>query len=156
MYEVIVSDDITILQGCGLGGTSLINASVGLDADPRVFEDKRWPQAIRDDMTHLLDVDRKHVHEMLQPNVYPDFYPKPKKLEAMEKAAKGLGIPDVEDIGEIFKKTPLYVFICLIYIKCSREISILDSMVSCVLKQKIMCQDVNCLEPQRDSIHMEI
>ena len=112
LFEVIVSEDITILKGCGLGGTSLINASVGLNADPRVFEDKRWPQSIRDDMKNLLDVDCKHVHEMLRPNVYPDHYPKPKKLEAMEKVARGLEIPDVEDIGEIFKKIPLYAFFC--------------------------------------------
>lgn len=110
LFEAVVCKDITVIQGCGLGGTSLINANVALDADPRVFQDQRWPEEIRNDMDKLLDVDRKHVHEMLRPNVYPDHYPKPKKLEAMEKAAKGLGIPDIEDIGQIFKKTPLYVF----------------------------------------------
>ena len=122
LFEVIVSEDITILKGCGLGGTSLINASVGLNADPRVFEDKRWPQSIRDDMKNLLDVDCKHVHEMLRPNVYPDHYPKLKKLEAMEKAARGLEIPDVEDIGEIFKRTPLYVVFCYLYLYYSKWI----------------------------------
>ena len=110
LYEAVVSDDITVIQGCGLGGTSLINANVGLDADPRVFDDKRWPQEIRDDMENILNIDRKHVHQMLRPTVYPEHYPKPKKLEAMEKAAKGLGVADIEDIGEIFKKTPLYVY----------------------------------------------
>ena len=108
LYEVIVSDDITVVKGCGLGGTSLINASVGLDADPRVFQDKRWPQDLRNDMKSFLDVDRRHVNEMLLPNVYPDHYPMPKKLKAMEKAARGLNIPDIEDIGDIFKKAPLY------------------------------------------------
>ena len=59
LYEAVVSKDITVVQGCGLGGGSLINAAVGLDADPKVFEDTRWPQEIRDDLevgcfsTHL-------------------------------------------------------------------------------------------------------
>ena len=107
MYEVIVSDDITVVKGCGLGGTSLINASVGLNPDPRVFQDKRWPQIIRDDMKSLLEYDCKHVHEMLRPAVYPDHYPKLKKLEAMDKIAKGIDLPDIEDFGKIFKKTPM-------------------------------------------------
>ena len=99
-----------MLQGCGLGGTSLINANVGLDANERVFENSRWPQEIRDDMNDLMTVDRKHVHEMLRPTEYPDDYPRLKKIEAMERAAEGLDLVDVEEIGKIFKKAPMYVF----------------------------------------------
>ena len=106
---MVVSNDITVVQGCGLGGTSLINANVALDADPRVFEDERWPLEIKNDMKGLMEVDRKHVHEMLLPTEYPDSLPRLKKFEAMEKAAKGLGLVDIEDIGKIFRKTPLYV-----------------------------------------------
>ena len=106
LYEAVIGKDITVFQGCGLGGTSLINANVGLDANERVFDNSRWPQEIRDDMRNLMEVDRKHVHEMLRPTEYPDNYPKLKKLAAMEKAAKGL--VDIEDVGTIFKKTPLY------------------------------------------------
>ena len=39
LYEFYVTDDLSVVQGCGLGGGSLINANVGLDADPRVYED---------------------------------------------------------------------------------------------------------------------
>ena len=108
LYEAVVSNDITVIQGCGLGGTSLINANVALDTDERVFEDDRWPQEIQEDMSHMINVDRKHVHEMMRPREYPEDFPKLKKIEAMKKAAKGLGLVDVEDIGKIFRKTPLY------------------------------------------------
>ena len=38
-----VGRDMHVLVGCGLGGTSLINANVSLPPDPRVWEDPRWP-----------------------------------------------------------------------------------------------------------------
>ena len=99
-----------MLQGCGLGGTSLINANVALDANERVFDNSIWPQEIRNDMTNLMTVDRKHAHEMLRPREYPDDYPKLKKMEAIERAAKCLKVGDIEDVGNIFKKLPLYVY----------------------------------------------
>ena len=40
LYDVIASPDVTVLQGCGLGGTSLINANVALECEPKIFEDK--------------------------------------------------------------------------------------------------------------------
>ncbi|KAJ7355015.1 hypothetical protein OS493_028682 [Desmophyllum pertusum] len=39
LYEFIVTDDLTVVQGCGLGGGSLINANAALDAEPEVFQD---------------------------------------------------------------------------------------------------------------------
>ena len=35
-----------VLSGCGLGGTSLVNASVSLAPYILVFEDPRWPTAL--------------------------------------------------------------------------------------------------------------
>lgn len=37
---MVVGNEVAVLQGCGLGGGSLINANVGLDCDPRVLEDE--------------------------------------------------------------------------------------------------------------------
>ena len=85
----------------------MINANVALDANERVFEQSTWPEEIRNDMTNMMTVDRKQVHEMLRPTEYPDHYPKLKKMEAMERAAKGLKLGDIEDVGNIFKKTPV-------------------------------------------------
>jgi cholesterol oxidase len=36
-----MNDDLSVFQGCGLGGTSLVNAKVSLRADERVFNDAR-------------------------------------------------------------------------------------------------------------------
>ena len=40
LFDVTISPDVLVLKGCGLGGTSLINANVALDCDPRIFKDK--------------------------------------------------------------------------------------------------------------------
>ena len=50
LYDFHVNEDINVFVGCGLGGTSLVNANVALRAEPRVFEDSGWPQALRDDL----------------------------------------------------------------------------------------------------------
>ena len=105
LYEAVVSKDITVIQGCGLGGTSLINCNVALDTDERVFETSNWPPEIKEDMSSILNVDRKHFHEMMQFREYPDSYPNLKKIYAMEQCAKAFA--DIEDAGKIFKKLPL-------------------------------------------------
>src|ERR1700733_15173544 len=47
LYEFHISENITVFKGCGLGGTSLVNANVAIEPEPRVFDDPRWPAAIR-------------------------------------------------------------------------------------------------------------
>ena len=49
LFDLRVNDDINVLLGCGLGGTSLINAGVSLRVLPRVFKDERWPAEIRNE-----------------------------------------------------------------------------------------------------------
>ena len=107
LYEFVVSNDISVLQGCGLGGGSLINANVALDADPKVFESPVWPKELREDLKNLNDVDRKHFYDMIQPRPYPDSYPSLPKTEAMRRAAEGLGLVDVEDLGKVHRKLDL-------------------------------------------------
>ncbi len=46
LFDFRMNDDVNALVGCGLGGTSLINANVALEADAEVF-DSRWPKALR-------------------------------------------------------------------------------------------------------------
>ena len=105
LYDVIINDDITVVKGCGLGGTSLINANVYLNADPRVFEKPVWPDEIREDMETMMSYDRKHFEQMMRPTVYPDKFPQPKKLDAMRLAAEGL--LDIEDSYKVARKVPL-------------------------------------------------
>ncbi|XP_072033112.1 cholesterol oxidase-like isoform X1 [Amphiura filiformis] len=109
LFDLIVSPDVTVLQGCGLGGTSLINANVALECEPKIFEDEVWPKEFRDDITNLNTVDKSHVEQMLQPVTYPENHPDLPKQQAMRKVATHLA--DIEDLNvdRILKKTPLYV-----------------------------------------------
>src|SRR3954466_4301297 len=47
-FDLRINPEMNVLIGCGLGGTSLINANVSLKADPRVFGDPIWPRALAD------------------------------------------------------------------------------------------------------------
>ncbi|NMG06504.1 alpha/beta fold hydrolase [Brasilonema sp. UFV-L1] len=90
LYDFHVNKDINVFVGCGLGGTSLVNANVSLQAEPRVFADPHWPQGLRDDVDTLLAQGYRRAEEMLKPTPYPqDFSPLP-KLQALEKSAKYL------------------------------------------------------------------
>lgn len=100
IYDLRVNRDISVFLGCGLGGTSLVNANVSLRADPRVFEDPRWPVAIRAEATRiaggdgadvLLSKGYHYAEEMLKPTPYPDAFPALPKLTALERSAKELG-----------------------------------------------------------------
>ena len=61
LYQTVKGAGQDVFLGCGLGGTSLINAGVYLRADERVFKGKEWPAEIRehtDDLSqckHALD-----------------------------------------------------------------------------------------------------
>lgn len=90
LYDFRVNKDINALIGCGLGGTSLINANVSLEAERRVFELPVWPTAFREDLDTRLADGFQRAREMLKPNPYPEHYPVLPKLEALEKSASNL------------------------------------------------------------------
>jgi cholesterol oxidase len=48
LFNVVQCDQIAVLSGSGLGGSSLINASVAIRPDREVFLQTQWPQALRD------------------------------------------------------------------------------------------------------------
>ncbi len=48
LFNVIMGDEMNVLTGNGLGGGSLINASIALRPHHEVFQQERWPQALRD------------------------------------------------------------------------------------------------------------
>lgn len=93
LFDLRVGSDMNVLVGCGLGGTSLINANVSIEADPRVFEDPVWPRGIADSD---LSEGYRRARAMLQPLPYPDSkggWPALNKLEAMKRSAAALGAP---------------------------------------------------------------
>ena len=101
LYDLRVNEDISVFLGCGLGGTSLVNANISLRAEPRVFDDPRWPRAVRDDLDTLVEQGYRLAEEMLKPTPYPDHFPELPKLRAMEQSAA--------QMGEKFYRPPINV-----------------------------------------------
>jgi cholesterol oxidase len=93
LYDFHFGSDINVFVGCGLGGTSLVNANVSLRAEPRVFEDPRWPQALRADLATLVEDGYRRAEDMLKPLPYPHEFPVLPKLTAHEKSAAAMGQP---------------------------------------------------------------
>jgi cholesterol oxidase len=91
LFDFHLNPDLSVLVGCGLGGTSLINANVAVEADPRVFEDPVWPAAFRADMSTLLQEGYARAREMLRPAPYPKPVASLPKLAALARAAEALG-----------------------------------------------------------------
>ena len=91
LFDVRFNDDINVIQGCGLGGTSLINSGASLPPDPRLFQDPAWPSGIRNEasMERYFGL----AEDMLRPVPYPDHFPRLAKLTALEKSARSMGLP---------------------------------------------------------------
>lgn len=90
LYEFTVGSEISVFKGCGLGGTSLVNANVSIKPDPRVLADPCWPSAIRNDLKSF-EEGMERAWDMLKPNPYPENkngYPVLKKTEAMRISAE--------------------------------------------------------------------
>ncbi|WP_447985119.1 GMC family oxidoreductase N-terminal domain-containing protein [Nitrospira sp. Nam74] len=101
LYDFHLGPDINVFIGCGLGGTSLVNANVSLRAEPRVFEDPRWPKVLQADLTTLVEDGYRRAEEMLKPSPYPNDFPALPKLHAQEKSAAAMQQP--------FSRPPLNV-----------------------------------------------
>ncbi len=91
LYDLRVNRDISVMVGCGLGGTSLINGNVMLEPDRRVLDDTVWPAGLRSDIDSGLKQAYDRARRMLQPTAYPDTAPSLKKLEAFKAQAHGIG-----------------------------------------------------------------
>lgn len=90
LFDLRSYDDISVLVGCGLGGTSLINANVSIEADDWVLDDACWPAAIRADRNTRLEQGYRRAFEMLRPHPMPDTVT-PDKTAAHEHSAHEMG-----------------------------------------------------------------
>ena len=88
LFDVRVGEDVDVLMGCGLGGTSLINANVCLAPDARVFEDGAWPGPVRSD--RLLAEGFVRARHMLRPEISPSAASY-EKVAALRLAASAFG-----------------------------------------------------------------
>ncbi len=100
LFDLHVEKDMSVMVGCGLGGTSLINGNVALRPDLRAMDDPVWPAAIRDDADGRLAEGYRRAERMLAPTLYPGTVPL-EKLSAMETCAEALDAACV--------RSPIYV-----------------------------------------------
>ena len=47
LFNLMINDEVNVLTGNGLGGGSLVNASIALRPHCEVFRQQRWPEALR-------------------------------------------------------------------------------------------------------------
>jgi cholesterol oxidase len=85
LYDLRINKDIDVFVGCGLGGTSLVNANVALRADPRVFKEPWWPEELRNDSDQRMPQAYELAEKMLRSTQYPRSAP---KLEALKISAQ--------------------------------------------------------------------
>ncbi|MGH3251359.1 MAG: GMC family oxidoreductase, partial [Trebonia sp.] len=90
MFDFHVGPDITVVTGCGLGGTSLINGNVAIEPGDSIFSDDRWPRPLRN-RPEVLKPFMQAARDMLGSNPYPRTWPDLPKLQALERVAAGLG-----------------------------------------------------------------
>ncbi len=87
LFDVRMGEDIHVVVGCGLGGTSLINANVCLWPDERVLADAVWPTETRQD--GLMREGLARARQWLSPVPY-DGAAKLQKVEALRLAARAM------------------------------------------------------------------
>ncbi len=102
LFDFHQNKDISVIVGCGLGGTSNLNANVSLEAEERVYKDSRWPVGVLADMGTLVKQGEARAREMLKPIPYPQGEPKKSgkpgevwpnlpKLDALHASADAMG-----------------------------------------------------------------
>ncbi len=89
MFDFRLGRDISVLVGCGLGGTSLINANVALRAKKSKLKDAHWPAPIQLEGEHFLDAYYRKAETMLGSTPYPG--PALKRLDALKRGAEIIG-----------------------------------------------------------------
>jgi cholesterol oxidase len=94
LFDFRFNAEMNVIIGCGLGGTSLINANISLVPEPRIFEDAAWPDAVRQDARKgALDPYYRYAQTMLGAAPFPANRPEPAKMKAFTSAAGKLGFP---------------------------------------------------------------
>ncbi|KAF5524062.1 Cholesterol oxidase [Colletotrichum aenigma] len=91
MYHLIFGKGLNAVVGNGLGGTSLMNANVFLEADEATLSMPIWPKAIRED-PGCLEQYYQRARDVLEPTQYPDDWPELPKVNVLKKQAAALGL----------------------------------------------------------------
>jgi cholesterol oxidase len=88
LFDFRQNKDINVVAGCGLGGTSLINAGICMRPEPSIFDNSAWPEPLKNSST--LEKYFALAESMLKPMVYPQSEPKPQKLIEFKKATQNM------------------------------------------------------------------
>ncbi|MGH9401671.1 MAG: GMC family oxidoreductase N-terminal domain-containing protein, partial [Terriglobia bacterium] len=88
LYDMPLFKDIGVLKGCGLGGTSLVNANVALIPDDGIFLQPDWPRSInRSVLQPYYDTAKKMLASRPHPRATQLL-----KVQALERRAKEIGL----------------------------------------------------------------
>ncbi|MEH6444787.1 MAG: GMC family oxidoreductase N-terminal domain-containing protein [Oceanospirillaceae bacterium] len=90
LFNIHVNKEQSVVVGCGLGGTSLINANVSLEPDTSVFAQSCWPTQIKQDLSTHLKQGFDRAREMLKATPYPTGTDLA-KTSAHQKSAQAMG-----------------------------------------------------------------
>jgi len=90
LFDMRVQEDVSVLLGCGLGGTSLINGNVMLQPEAAVLQAAEWPSALRADTDGALAAGYARALATLESTPYPNTT-RLAKLTALAKQAEGIG-----------------------------------------------------------------
>ncbi|KAI1486721.1 glucose-methanol-choline oxidoreductase [Biscogniauxia mediterranea] len=91
MYHLIFGNGQNAVVCNGLGGTSLMNANVFLEADEASLSQEQWPNEIRNNPDCLKEYYEKAA-AVLEPEQYPEDWPELPKLELLKKQAEYLNM----------------------------------------------------------------
>ena len=94
LMDVQVHEELAVWSGCGLGGSSLINAGVMVRPAREAMVDPVWPLKFRQDIDGSLEKGYRRGEYMLSAGTYPENtpgFPRLRKAESVSKAAEKLG-----------------------------------------------------------------
>jgi len=90
LFDLHIGQGVDVLVGCGLGGTSLINANVAFQPDNTFFSKPGWPRKLT--LDDSLQVAFEEVKRVLTPRQIPkDRYRHFNKSSALKKLARNMG-----------------------------------------------------------------
>lgn len=107
LFDFRLGEDVSVLVGSAIGGTSQINANVAERAQADAFQDPRWPAAVRADPA-LFNNGYVAAERMLGANPLPEGFAGQSKLRAIEKLNRLIDVPGTNR-NTRFKRPPLAV-----------------------------------------------
>ncbi len=91
LFDCHLGKDVTVLNGWGLGGGSLVGGQVAMEPDAEVFSQPLWPSALVEDLEGGLREGFERARAWLEAAPFPARAPASRRWEALERSAAALG-----------------------------------------------------------------